>query len=186
MVRSFPLYVHLGQGASISINLDASPWGLGAYLEINRHIVSFFTCVITVEEAALLGHEIGSSAAQQTFEALAALVALRAWKDHWIEQRGTICVRSDSISSLVLVLKLKTSGPGPGIIAREIALDVADALYRPDVVEHVPGVANLICDMLSRQFQPNPKSKYVLPLQLVHVKELVLPVRSKQYYRTLS
>ena len=53
------------------------------------------------------------------------------------------------------MLRLKTSGAGPGIIAREVALDISDALYRPDIVQHVPGVANKVCDILSRHSNPS-------------------------------
>ena len=72
---------------------------------------------------------------------------------------------------------------GPGIIAREIALDVAEALYRPDVVEHVPGIANKVCDMLSRKFQP--KAQYFLPTPLAQVLETIVPLRDKSYYRSI-
>ena len=59
-------------------------------------------------------------------------------------------VKSDSISALILVLKLKTAGTGPAVIAREMALDMASALYTPSVVAHLPGVANITADLLSR------------------------------------
>ena len=49
---------------------------------------------------------------------------------------------------------MKTKGLAPGIIAREMALDIADAGYRPSIAEHVPGDHNVIPDMLSRKFQP--------------------------------
>ena len=181
--RDYPLYVHLGQGDHIEINLDASPWGLGGYLEINGRILHYFISKVTVEEALLLGQVIGEASSQQTFEALAALVALRAWSHLWKAQRCVLKVRSDSISSLVVVLKLKTCGLGPGIVAREMALDVAEALYRPDVVEHVPGIANKVCDMLSRKHQP--KATFSLPIALSGASETGVPLRDKAFYRSL-
>ena len=51
-------------------------------------------------------------------------------------RRPTIRVRSDSISALTIVLKLKTKGKGPGIVAREMALDMAEANYQPHIAEH--------------------------------------------------
>ena len=181
--REYPLYIHLGQGESVEINLDASPWGLGGYVEHNRIITHYFISEVITIEASLLGQDIGEASSQQTFEALAALVALRAWSHLWKAQRCVIKVRSDSISALVVVLRLKTCGKGPGIVAREMALDVAESLYRPDVVEHVPGIANKVCDMLSRKFQPG--AKFSMPSALKHANETVVAVRNKAYYRSL-
>ena len=48
----------------------------------------------------------------------------------------TIRVRSDSVSALTIVLKLKTKGKGPGIIARDMALDIAEGCYQPLIAEH--------------------------------------------------
>ena len=68
-------------------------------------------------------------------------------------------MRSDSVSALVLVVKMKTSGTDTSIVAREMALDIGDALYAPNVAEHIPGIANVIADHLSRM-----SSKSSLPL----------------------
>ena len=34
-----------------------------------------------------------------------------------------------------------------GIVARELALDIADAIYEPQMASHVPGVANVGADL---------------------------------------
>ena len=86
--------------------------------------------------------------------------------------RAIVRVRSDSVSALVLVLKLKSRGAAAAIIAREIAL------------EHVPGVANTISDALSRRFDPGKLC--VIPSVLKDVEELKLPRRCKGYFRTLA
>ena len=52
--------------------------------------------------------------------------------------------------ALTLRLKLHTTSPTLSVIAQEIALDIADSLYLPDVSEHVAGVANGLADFLSR------------------------------------
>ena len=49
------------------------------------------------------------------------------------------------------------------LLAREFALDLGQAQYRPAIAEHLPGVANAICNVLSRQFQPGFQFK--LPIQ---------------------
>ena len=117
-------------------------------------------------------------------EALAILVALRAWSDRWKGQRVLIRVQSDSISALILSLDLKTRGKGAGIIAREVALDIAQAEYAPHIAEHVSGEDNVISDMLSRQFAPD--HAYSLPQCLQHAAELVLEARGAEYFTTTA
>ena len=65
-----------------------------------------------------------------------------------------------------------------------MALDIAWSNFTPHVAEHVPGVANVICDMLSRLHQPN--KAFVLPDELAYVREIVLPERRRDYYQTLD
>ena len=125
ITRHYLLAVHMGLGKDIEINLDASPWGLGGYLVENGFIVSWFACGLSAEEATILDIDVGSCTAQQTVEALAALVALRAWRLRWCQMGVRLRVRSDSIAALVVVLKLKTKESGSAIIAREMALDLA-------------------------------------------------------------
>ena len=166
----------------MEVCLDASPWGLGGFLSENGHITSFFAAPLSTEEATLLGFTISESAAQQTVESLAVLVALRAWRPRWIHRRVFIRVKSDSMSALILTFKLKTSGVGSGIIAREIALDVAQSEYRPNIVEHVPGIDNVVADELSRKFQPG--HVFALPPCLTDVPELQLAARDRSYFRS--
>ena len=93
-------------------------------------------------------------------------------------------VKSDSISALVLTLNLKTKGKGAGIVARELALDVAASEYAPNVAEHIPGVENILADALSRRFEPN--FDFILPTVFSTVPEAVLPPRGTDYFRTLQ
>ena len=78
------------------------------------------------------------------------LVALRLWAPVWMNRRIKLGVRSDNVTALTTLLKFKASGEAPSIIARELALDVAGGVYVPSVIEHLPGVANTIIDVLSR------------------------------------
>lgn len=59
------------------------------------------------------------------------------------------------------------------MIAREFALDLGEAEFRPDMCEHVPGISNVTCDILSRRFDPN--KTFRLPSTLVHAKAVVPP-----------
>jgi hypothetical protein len=184
--RSFDVDVYFGRGAHVDMCLDASPWGLGGFLTENGTITSWFACAISNEEAGILGITVGSSTCQQIVEALVVLVALRAWSHRWSGQRAQVRLRSDSISALILALKLKTKGDGTSIVAREVALDIADALYAPNAVEHVPGVENVTADMLSRKYAPAKESTYALPQCLEGVEELVLPTRGRSYFQTIT
>jgi hypothetical protein len=180
--RTYYLSAYLGTGPQVTLELDASPWGLGGVLIIDSQPKSWFASALATEELVILGITLGESSAQQTVEALAALVALRAWKHHWQNSRATVRVRSDSVSALVLALKLKTRGRGPGVIAKEIALDIAEAQYQPHVAEHVPGIHNIVPDALSRKFQPH--QKYIVPDILMGVEELLLPPRGRNYFKS--
>ena len=182
--KVFQLHVHLGQGKQVDICLDASPWGLGGYLCINGVITEYFASEILPVEANILDGTIGQASIQQVAESLAALVALRLWSSTWMSERCHVRVRSDSIAALTMTLKLKTSGKGCTLIAREMALDISEAVYCPHISEHVPGIANVTCDVLSRKFQP--KASFHIPACLVEAKECTLPPRSREYFRTLD
>ena len=184
LTRTYLLSTYLGNGMQVAICLDASPWGLGGFLVENATIVTWFACNLSQEEMTLLRITEAESSAQQVVESLAVLVALRAWMSRWLHNRIQLRVKSDNISALVMSLKLKTSGHGTSIVAREMALDIAQSEYRPDVAEHIPGVDNVLADLLSRKYMPN--SGFVVPLRLQHVPETVLPSRSRSYFRTLG
>ena len=92
--------------------------------------------------------------------------------------------RGDSISALILCLELKTRGKGTGILAREIALDVAMSEYMPTVVEHIPGIDNVLADALSRRYMPG--NVWTIPESLSQVEEHILEPRLRTYYRTIS
>jgi hypothetical protein len=75
--------------------------------------------------------------------------------------------------------------PSLGLIARELALDVADAIYRPQVFVHIPGIANVLADALSREYGPRRKGTEV-PAALSKAVRRFVPVRTDQFYRTLA
>ena len=182
--RRFTLEAFQGLGTSVVMCLDASPWGLGGFLVENDKIVAYFSSAIGEVEQRLLSISVADCACQQTVEALAVLVALRCWKHRWRGKPIVLRVKSDSISALVLTLNLKTRGKGAGIVARELALDVAASEYAPHVAEHIPGVENILADALSRQFEPG--FDYALPTIFANVPESVLPLRGEDYFRTLQ
>ena len=83
MVRTYDISTYMRLGDKVELTTDASPWGEGGYLSINRVITSYFAEAVTEEEAKMLQACIGESAAQQAFEAFTVLIALRLWSDKW-------------------------------------------------------------------------------------------------------
>ena len=120
------------------------------------------------------GHSVGSSTGQQTWEVLAVLVLLRAWRP----RRVTSSVSFDSVGSLHLLLRLQTLGRGLGIVARAFALDMTDALCLPDVVTHTLGIMINVPDILSRwsSQKVTPRSPSVSTAFLKRAYRHVIPV----------
>ena len=181
--RIYTVEAYLGRGQQIIMRLDASPWGLGATLEVDGRLISWFSSDISEEDEVMLGHKVGESEGQQTFECLVMLVALREWSVHWMHLRAKLEVRGDNVAALTMAMHLKASGRGPSIIARELAFVLGNAEFRPDVVAHVPGVANVLPDLLSRLSEPGKKLD--VPSSLLEIPRLLLPPRGRSYYRTL-
>ena len=71
-----------------------------------------------------------------------------------------------------------------GILAREVALDVAESVYKPDLGIHIPGVANVSADILSRLGEPKADPG-PLPEVLSLAKRVAPPRRDQGYYRAL-
>ncbi len=131
-----------------------------------------------------MGHPQGDASGQQTWEALSLLVSLRCWAQQWKQQRIRLEARGDSISALTIMLKLKSKGRGPTIVAREVSLELADCSFFPDVVAHTPGIANKLSDLLSRKFLPG--RPFLLPDALSAVPETQCPIRDKSFYLALD
>ena len=85
------------------------------------------------------------------------VVALRVWQPLWADVRSRLAVRSDNLATLAMVAKMQPHSARLGIIAREMALDVAALSYCPYVIAHLPGIANRAADALSRMHQPGVK-----------------------------
>ena len=94
---------------------------------------------------------IGSADGQQLWECLAILVAIDMWSKLWNQQRIILKVRSDNVGALTLLLKMRPANATIAIVARELALRLADLSFPPDAM-HTPGVAHVLADRLSRVF----------------------------------
>jgi hypothetical protein len=182
--RTYLTNVRKGRCEKVVIISDASPWGLGAVLIVNGRPKSFFHDALSPIDETTFHHTIGDAAGQQTWEALAQLVALRMWKQYWVERPTELTCKADSVSALTLLLKLKASGSGPNLIARELALDLGESAYRPHIFIHTLWVANKAADVLSRLAQPGHEMDEIPPY-LQHVLPTPCPLRVAAWYRSL-
>ena len=110
------------------------------------------------------------------------------WRREWTERRLTLRVRGDSVAMLTVVLKLKAAtNAALGIIAREIALDLAESPFPPDIrASHLPGITNVVANVLSRRYSPSTSSQPWTPPQcLRRSKEARPEPRGSEYFRTL-
>ena len=80
-----------------------------------------------------------------------------------MNRRISLAVRSDSVSALIMLAKMQASGYGVGTISRELALDIGEALYEPNVCSHIPGTTYVIADALSRMTDYNASYSTYLP-----------------------
>ena len=182
--RMFSLAHYLGIGPRVMITWDASPYGMGATLQINDGYVEFFAIPISTMDEEILETKSGSSNGQQVWEALTGLIALRLWAKHWQGQRASLRLRGDNVGSLTMFATLKSTSKAISLIAREYSQDLGHAEYSPDIIQHLPGIANQVTDALSRRFDPN--KDFTLPKVLYKAKAVTPPPRERDWWRTLQ
>ena len=167
----------------VQITWDASPYGMGAFITIDGKVKQHFAIPISKDDEEILQAKSGGCEAQQVWECLAGLIAMRLWTPFWKQSRVHLHLRGDNISSLVLFSTLKTHSKQLAVIAREFALDLGTACFKPEVAQHVPGIANTVADMLSRKFDPN--KQYFLHPCLAESQEVTPPARPIRWWRSL-
>ena len=187
IIRTFWVDAYLNRGEPVRLLLDASPWGYGGILEVFGEAMEWFACPIQAADISVLKIEVGSCTAQQAVESMAALIALRQWSPKWNQRRIQLQVTGDSVCMLTLLLKMRpaSNSHALGIIAREVALDIAACVYLPDVVEHVPGISNITPDLLSRRYDPAHQATWSVPSCLKHVRESIIADRSNGFFKTI-
>eukprot|EP00971_Amphidinium_carterae_P334202 6469348-Amphidinium_carterae.1 len=130
--------------------VDASPWGFGAFAQMNGQVISYLAGAWTDCDLERLQAEIGNHRFQAAFEALALLIAMRVWKRWWLGSHCQLLAKSDSMAALAVFEKQRSANPVLNMIAREMALDRAEAAFEPVVdLAHVPGKLNEWADALS-------------------------------------
>ena len=156
---------------------DASPWGFAGIRYCNHQPVAWFATPLTPHDVRRFQARIGDSAHNTTWEALALLVAARIWLPG---TRLLARVRSDSLSALRAMVKMVSRSPALNAIARELALDSVLGLYRVGLATHVPGIANLTADDLSRMWAPDA---HAFPDALRGVHRDQAPPRDSSFWK---
>ena len=130
-------------------------------------------------DCAMFRARRGESGFNTIWEALGMLVAIRLWMPERIQSE--ILLKSDNLAALSAALKFKAKDPSLNAVAREIALDVCEGKYEVNLLEHIPGITNIIPDVLSRVYSPDPLP---WPKELTGVRQRDPPSRDSAYWRT--
>ena len=184
--RHFMLDAFFNRHFALEITTDASPWGIGAWVALDGKALAWFADKVTDQDANMLERELGSHLAQQAFEALAILVAVRHWRHLWRRRRVSLRIRSDNVGALTVTSSLKGRGHALTLVSRELAFEFGSCEYAPDVIEHLPGVANTTADVLSRRFDPSKAADWGIPTLLRTVPEARVCDRPASWWQTRS
>ena len=71
-----------------------------------------------------------------------------------------------------------------GLIAHELALDISEAAFAPDIIEHIPGIANTAADALSRKC--DPYKRVAIPNYLTEATRHICKPREMSWWRSLA
>ena len=102
IVRDYTLTHFWREGPEVVITWDASPWGMGATLQVSVQFVEFFAIPIDPIDETTLQPPKGSSEGKQVWEALRVLVPLGVWSKFWQGQMAKLHVRGDNVGALKL------------------------------------------------------------------------------------
>ena len=152
---------------------------------VDGTVTEYFASALTSADVEKFGHPIGCADGQQVWEALAILVAVDLWTKHWQQKRIILKIKGDNVAALYMVIKMRPAlGSGMAIVARELALRLVDLSFPPDA-EHVPGIAHILADKLSRVYSPTGTGVLTDDLHPALPQAMVAtaPPRVASYYR---
>ena len=72
------------------------------------------------------------------------------------------------------------------VVAREYELEIGECAFAPNLVEHIPGVTNIVADLVSRRTDPHYASTWQVPQLLANDKEVTPPPRVRGWWRSLG
>ena len=132
----------------------------------------------------MYGIDTGTPTGQQVWECLAVLIALDLWSSKWTDARINLQVRSDNVTALTLLVKMRPGSPQIAIIAREIALKLVEFSFPPDAM-HTPGIAHVLADELSRIHAPGGSGDVAQYRHraLTDAKLVTPPARPSSWYK---
>jgi len=158
--------------------------------------VRYFASAVSAADCAKFKLTLGDPKGQQLWEALAVLVAIDLWGSRCLLERVVLSVKSDNVSALTLLTKMRPSAAHDdqgsripnmtmAVIARELAMRLVHMSFPPDAV-HTPGLGHIIADRLSRTFSPTvePCELRFLHPALLHAAVDEAPLRLEHWYRT--
>ena len=181
--RTFDFKHCCGQSIPVEITTDASIYGYGGWLSVGGKPVAWFSETISPTDEEVLGHKAGNHEGQQAFEAMALLIAVRVWFRFWKNRRFRLALRNDNIGALTVFSALKGRSVPMNAVAREYALELAEGSFEPTLVQHIPGITNVVADLLSRKTDPKHASSWKLPQFLVNATETKIPQRGFDWWR---
>ena len=117
------------------------------------------------------------------------------WSKQWAKERVALKVRSDNVSALTLLTRMRPAAAvneegervpsrTMAVVARELALRLVDLSFPPDA-EHTPGAGHIIADRLSRVYAPSGSGIVSPDLHpaLAHAQETSAPERGPSWYQ---
>ena len=184
--RFFSVDAYRRTGTIVEIGTDASVWGIGGWLKVDGIYTQYFASRLTIEDSVKFNTPLEDCAGQQIWEALAVLVAIVLWSSTWTQDRIILKVKSDNVTALTVLTKLRTKPGSPALamIARELALRLVDLSFPPDA-EHVSGAGHVFADALSRVYAPTGAGMMTPDLHpaMEGATEATAPKRDATFYR---
>ena len=156
-----------------TIVVDASPYGGGGFLADGGVPTEWFSTTWGAEDEEHLRVVVGSHRFQSTFEALALLVAVRAWAHLWTGAPSIIQGRSDAMAAIGAFHKGRSQAPAMNAVVRELNLDIASTPHGFALeLRHLPGERNQWADSLSRLMEPGSGAVVPGPLRAFRRREV--------------
>ena len=66
-------------------------------------------------------------------------------------------------------------------VARELALDYAEAAFEPENAVHDASISDILADLLSRRYNQAHAAGWQLPPLLRHIPRVTMPVRDRKF-----